>query len=686
LAYTVRMNAPLPVSEPVNYAQCIAQWEGYQSRPIQQRMMQAIHLALTEKQHILVEAGTGAGKSIGYLLPTVLHAPRPIVVSTGSIALQEQLLTKDIPELSERLYGDATALNAQLVKGRQNYLCIRKLEEVEEGLGPLHPRENTQTQQQRLHIQQLRNAMYEGWEGDKALLEHEIPARLWREMASDAEDCLGWRCRFFDQNPYRLAREGIEQADIIVTNHALYCQDVLSGGGLLPPHELVIFDEAHSLHGYALNAFSARIGRYRSQQLLGRIHKRLIPLPERLIFSLKDIEAQLMHWLFQQAPPQRHTLRLYPNPNLAYFAQQMQDGLYEVLQWVKALDVLTLPNSSESPRKQQQLETEHAKIQEQLIALVDAWGYFAMESDTPGSLDGVAPRVNWAELDAERMSFQLVSTPLDVSTLLREHIWAQRQAILTSATLAVNHRLVYARNQLGLEGLTHDAEGTCIDIEACELVLPAAFQHETQTLGFIPLPNDVPEMPSEAGYWPALFTCMSELLERSQGRAFILFTSHAAMQKVGLELSLRVPFPIRMQGDFPRSKLLEWFRETPNPVLLGTYTFWEGIDMPGDQLSLVMIDRIPFTAPDDPIHQATIERMKQRGEDWFQGYALPQAIIRLKQGVGRLIRRAEDRGVVALLDSRIRSKGYGRRILASLPKMPITASFADVQDFFKTDV
>ncbi|XVJ51108.1 MAG: ATP-dependent DNA helicase [Vampirovibrio sp.] len=663
---------------PTDFVQMIDAWAGYQVRPVQIRMMQAVEAALHHGHHLMVEAGTGAGKSFGYLLPALLQGKRPIVISTGSIALQEQLLYKDVPALAHHLYGNESHLKVSLVKGRGNYLCIHKLEEAQEALGQISPREHLDTQQARLTFQSLRTSIYEGWEGDRADLEQEVPAKRWKQVASDAEDCLGWQCRFYDQNPYRLAREHVEKADVIITNHALYCQDLMSGGALLPPHDLVIFDEAHSLQSYAMNTFSTRIGRYRSQQLLGKINKQLMPLPDDLMWALKEAEATLMHQLFQKAK-QQSTIRLYDDEAFNETIRMIQGVLYEVLHWVNALDVFSLPDMPVETKKQQLKAQQFEKIKEQLQSLIEAWGFFQHELAAADALD----RVNWAEIDHERLNFQLVSTPLDLDVLLRQRIWDHKQAILTSATLSVRQGLRYFNDALGLNASGVNEAGVVDLLYTQELVLPSAFDTKTQMLGYIPTVDALPEMPQAQGYWTALAEQMSLLLEASQGRAFILFTSHSAMDRMAHELSLRTPFPIRKQGDFPRQRLIEWFKTTPHPVLLGTYTFWEGIDIPGDQLSLVMIDRLPFTAPDEPIHQATVERFKRRGEDWFHHYALPQAIIKLKQGMGRLLRTPEDRGVLALLDTRLRSKGYGRSILSSLPKISVVETIEDVQAFFQ---
>ena len=661
----------------------------FQVRPVQQLMMNHVAEAIDKKRHLLIEAGTGAGKSFGYLVPLLLKAQRPIVISTGTIALQEQLLNKDIPLLAKALYGREDALTAKLVKGRSNYLCINKLEEVEQGLGTVKHNEPTEAKRLRMGIQTLRNGLYEGWDGDKATLDFQITGGLWNEVASETEECLGWRCRFYDQNPYRQAREALEKADILIANHAIYCQDLLSGGGLLPPHDVVVFDEAHTLPTYALNAFSTRIGHFRASRLFARIQKRLMPIPDNLLWHLKDVEAQLLHWVLHQAGTKRE-FRLRPCEEFYTLAKNLQSMVLEVFDWVNQLDLTTLP-SLENTEQAEKKKNEHLKLIEQLQSLVAAWDLFIHQSQH--SVEGASgtARVNWAECNAEKLSYTLISTPLSVGDYLKQSVWLEKTSILTSATLAVQNQLGFFKQTLGLTGSAvvplpsndDETDASPAKLVHCkEVVLPTPFSYEKQCLYYIPFSADIPEMPTDTGYWEALTETMLTLLEQSQGRAFGLFTSYQALNQVTQRLVPRTLFPVRVQGDLPRHKLIEWFKNTPNSVLLATATFWEGIDIPGENLSLVMIDRLPFTSPEDPVHQATVEKLKREGKDWFRGYALPQAVIRLKQGVGRLIRTATDAGVVALLDTRLRSKGYGKNILQSLPRAPQTGSMADVQQFF----
>jgi ATP-dependent DNA helicase DinG len=303
---------------------------------------------------------------------------------------------------------------------------------------------------------------------------------------------------------------------------------------------------------------------------------------------------------------------------------------------------------------------------QQLQSLLDNWRWF-MEGDASFA---TMERVNWVELDAQHLYYELRSTPLAINTLLQENLWEQRQAVLTSATLAVENRLDFARQQLGLT-----------DKKLCNaLVLPSPFNYKEQSLLYLP-PAGADTVLDDA-YLEQVGEHLIGLLEATQGRALVLFTSYERMNGVAQYLMPRLDYPMRLQGDMSRSRLVEWFKRTPNAVLLATASFWEGVDIPGEALSCVVIEKLPFFPPDDPVHQTQIERLKASGQDWFNRFVLPQAILRLKQGIGRLIRKQDDRGVIALLDPRLHSKAYGRKVLASLPPMRRVSTFGEVQGFF----
>jgi ATP-dependent DNA helicase DinG len=639
------------------YRQILGQLPNYEPRPSQERMVEGVSQAMETNRSLIIEAGTGSGKSFGYLVPILLQTRRPVVISTGTIALQEQLLNKDIPFLSKTL---GRALTVRLVKGRGNYLCIQKLLEAE--------REWGRDPAMILHINAIKAELEQNWDGDWASLDWSIPREFWDEVKSDSEDCLGRRCQFWDRNPFRLAREDLERADIIIANHALYCQDLIAGRSLLPPHDFVVFDEAHSLKGYALNGFTTRLGKYATTRLLSKLRRRLTPVPDEFIFRIRETEAQLLRWLFNAGGEYKTSFRLRADEDFLDMVHIHQDILSELLLWVQGIDVKQL-SIVETELDADRATVQRNKLIDQLNDMVGRWEHFLERDESFGK----GQRVNWAELDRKHLYFELRSTPLNVADVLKSTCWDQKTAVLTSATLSVNNRLDFYRQELGLPVEQAD-----------ELVLPSPFNFPRQCLLYLPSDNpDAPDDPNDPRFVPAMAEDVVRLLEKSSGRAFVLFTSFGNMRAVADLVIPRLPFACRVQGEMPRNRLIEWFKTTTGSVLFATSTFWEGIDVPGDALSCVIIDKIPFTAPDDPIHQATVELLKRQGRRWFEDYALPQAVIRIKQGFGRLIRTQTDRGVVAILDPRLRTRGYGRQIINSLPPVQVIHRLDDLpEDFF----
>lgn len=638
------------------YHEILKQFNRYERREAQEMMVSQVADSMAKRKSIVIEAGTGSGKSFGYLIPALFQKGRdidgkkkPVVVSTATIALQEQLLEKDIPFLAKAAeLGEE--LNVKLVKGRNNYLCIQKLLEVE---GQIRA-----TSSEMLHIQYLKGELSRGWDGDLANLELAIPQELWKEVRSDSEDCLGRRCKFYDQNPYRKAREDLDQADMIVANHALYLQDLSAAQSLLPPHDTVIFDEAHQLKHWALNAFTIRIGKFATQKLLQKIHRRLQPLPEHFHHLIADSEAAIFEWLFRT---EQSVFRLYPDELFIYVINKHIQVLKDLEIWLTGMDVKQLsvsrPDLIASDLDLDKAKVQREKLSQQLQGLITRWEYF-LEED-PFSKQ----RVNWVEVDRDRLYYELKSTPLNIAEMMGLQLWQQKAAVLTSATLSVNNNLQFTRNDLG------------IGEEASDLVLPSPFRYEDQCVLY--LPEHLPD-PNTFEFNLAITDEIAEILHVTQGRAFVLFTSNSAMYRVSHALIPHLPFPCKVQGDMPRNRLIDWFKTTPNSVIFATSTFWEGIDVPGEALSCVIMDKIPFSPPNDPVNQAVVDYIKSKGDDWFGSYVLPQAIIKLKQGFGRLIRTADDKGLVTILDPRIRQKGYGKIIQRSLPSMQTVFRLQDV--------
>jgi ATP-dependent DNA helicase DinG len=624
------------------YLEIAGQLPGYEPRPIQEAMVTRAYEALQTQKTVVIEAGTGAGKSFGYLIPALISHHRPIVISTGTIALQEQLMEKDIPFVAKA--AGMEDLKIKLVKGRRNYLCIQKMQEFEKTLG--------RDASERLYLNVLKSAFQAGWDGDRASLDMEIPREIWEEIQSDSEDCLGKKCTYYNENPYRQAREDLNEADILVVNHALYLQDLISGQALLPPHEVVIVDEAHHFKSFALRAFTARIGKFATHKLLRKIHRRLEPVPEDFQHAIYQTEAEILQWLFRVEKP---TFKIYPDDRFLQLIAQQIMVLTELRNWLSCYNIAQM-TLLETELDKDRASVQREKLLAQLDNLTGRWEFFLEDS----GLD----RVNWAEVSTERLYYEIKSTPLNISEQLTNALWNEKSGVLTSATLSTNQNLVNFRKDLGIP-VTPDSQ---------DLILESPFQFLTQCDLY--LPQGMPD-PNDEMFQPAVIAEIVKLLLHSNGRAFVLFTSYAAMQRVSAAVIPQVPFPCKMQGDMPKNRLIEWFKTSTNSVLFATATFWEGIDIPGEALSCVIIDRIPFSTPDEPVHSAMIDRLKRLGEDWFNGYVLPEATIRLKQGFGRLIRSKTDRGIVAILDPRLRTKGYGQKIVRSLPKARVINTLDD---------
>ncbi|MBK8190012.1 MAG: hypothetical protein IPK79_06135 [Vampirovibrionales bacterium] len=644
------------------YFAILGDFTGYERRKAQETMVARVWQALESGDSLIVEAGTGSGKSFGYLIPALLHRRRPIVIATGTIALQEQLLDKDLPFLTQsqalKAYLDGAEPNVKLVKGRRNYVCIQKLQELERTLSP--------NAAESLHVSHLKSQLAMGWDGDRQSLDIAIPEALWQEVQSESDDCLGRRCRYYAENPYRRAREDLAEADVIIANHSLYLQDLASGQALLPAHDVVIFDEAHNFKRYAMNAFTDRVGKFASTKLLAKISRRILPIPESLSAAVAQNEATILHFLFRSAADSKRTVsRLSPDPGFRSAIAAQTATLEEIRLWLESMDLQQLSllepdaqNPGGAGKDMRAVQRE--KLLNQLAGLALRWECFALED--PFSRD----RVNWVEIDRERLYFELRSTPLDIAERLAPILWEEKTSILTSATLSVNRSLAFCKRDLGLPPETRD------------LALPSPFDYARQCVLY--LPKSMPD-PNDPMFLPACADEIEAILRASQGRAFALFTGYDAMTRVADALIPRLPYPARVQGEMPRHRLIEWFKTTPHSVLFATATFWEGVDIPGESLSCVIMDKIPFSPPDDPVNQAAVDRMKARGLDWFGDYVLPQATIRLKQGFGRLIRSGGDRGLAAILDPRLRSKGYGRQILRSLPEVEIIDDLAQTSVF-----
>jgi ATP-dependent DNA helicase DinG len=651
----------------------------YEFRRGQLQMAQSVEQALEEKRHLIVEAGTGTGKTLAYLMP-VIRSGKRVIISTGTKNLQEQLFYKDVPFLEQALFGAATngenprRLSVCYMKGRNNYLCRKKLYDLTD-----QPVLNGLDE-----IEQYRALAT--WEkttqtGDRAELA-ELPeaSLLWYKLDARSEACIGQKCsqweRCFITEMHRRALE----SDIIIVNHHLFFADLAiklqaegaPDAGILPEAAAVIFDEAHELEDVAGNYFGISVSNLRLEDLA------------------RDVEGSLQHNHMMSAPLSGAIGSLRERSQLFFSLLPPGDGRFafesrrefleengdEFLALNQALTRLA-GELEGLPQKPEEVFNFVRRAQEIQVQLK-----FAMESEDRNTVFWIERRGGWGRVnspqrnrDTEKIKegFQgrqnvfLQATPIDVGPILRECLWSRLEcAVLTSATLAVGGGFDYIRQRLGME-------------HARELVLPSHFDYESQALFYAP--PDLPD-PRTPQFAARAAERIRKLLEITRGRAFVLFTSYAQMNDIHQRLLGVLEFPVLRQGDAPKSALLEEFRLTPNAVLFATSSFWQGVDVQGEQLSCVIIDRLPFAVPSDPVVAARVKAIDADGGNAFFQYQVPAAVITLKQGFGRLIRSLHDRGLLVLLDNRILKKQYGRVFIESLPNYKKTTEMRVVEDFF----
>ncbi len=574
------------------------------------------------------EAGTGTGKTFAALIPAALSAKK-VVISTNTIALQEQYIKKDIPALQKVL---PFQIEAVLMKGRGNYLGLRRWEEhvLEYGIDD-----------------RLMAWQHDTETGDVSELDFVPHWDTWGEINSDSDDCLRNRCPQFSSCFYFEARKQAEEADVLIVNHALLLADAASKGNILPKYDLLIIDEAHHLPEVATNAFSLTLSNRGLRSLCTKALKR-VSAPGGMVH---DVESQGVDF-FQHL----NMLCQYPRTRL-------RKGVAEAADLSLTLGILKkwLEDQNFEHLLDVDMSREKAKLKaKSLVATINA--YLSL-------LDILAyPDPNWVvwveRSDVTGSRIEVVAAPLDPSVFIRENLLEQENlhsSVWMSATLATggDDPFGYFKRTVGLDHVIQSA-------------VPSPFNYAKQAILY--LPHNLPE-PNAPGFMSAAVEEIERILEVSEGRAFVLFTSKSALNAAYDILAPTLAYPCKRQGEMPRQRLIEWFKSTESAVLFGTSSFWEGVSIDGDQLSCVIIDRIPFQVPDDPVHEARCEALKQdTSKSWFNDLSLPHATMRLKQGVGRLIRTSNDTGIVAILDPRMTTKQYGRRILECLPPMTITRS------------
>jgi ATP-dependent DNA helicase DinG len=616
---------------------------GFAPRDPQQRMASAVQSALGSGSALIVEAGTGTGKTFAYLVPALLSGRR-IIVSTGTRHLQDQLFHRDLPRVQSAL---GVPLRAALLKGRANYLCHHRLAVTRSDA-------RLSSRQQVDQLERIFDWSGRTRSGDIAELASVAEdAAIWPRVTSSAENCLGQQCEWYSSCYVLRARRAAQEAELVVINHHLLCADLAlkeeGFGELLPGADAFIIDEAHQLPDTAARFFGLSLS-----------SRQLTELAQDSVTEYLR-ETACMEGLPERA---RHLEQQVQEVRLA-----MGEGDQRA-PWSQLADTPRLGERLEALREALAALSDELRGQAERSRGLDNCHQRAIRLQALLSQCTVQPPsdyVHWFE--TWRASFRVNLTPLDVA----DNFSAGRNQlprcwVFTSATLSVNGSFEHFARRLGLE-------------DAATLQLDSPFDYRNNALFYVP--RGLPE-PSDAHYTDQVLTHAEHIIRACGGRSFVLFTSYRALQIAERRLQGHCPFPLLVQGSAPRSELLERFRQLGNAVLLGTSSFWEGVDVRGEALSCVIIDKLPFASPGDPILQARITALRQRGGNPFMDEQLPHAVITLKQGVGRLIRDCSDRGVLVICDPRLLSRRYGRMFLNSLPDMRRTRELADVEAFFTT--
>ena len=629
------------------------QISGYQVRDNQLALCDAIDDAIESKKTLIAEAGTGIGKTFAYLVPALLSGKK-IIISTGTRHLQDQLFHTDLPRVIKALSVQSTSA---LLKGRSNYLCLHRLK-----LAPHLGFINRETRSLLTEVDEWSKLTRSGDVAELTSLAED--SYVWPMVTSTAENCLGGECDSWEKCFIVNARKEAQAADVVVINHHLLLADMtLKNEGfaeLLPNADAFIIDEAHQLYDVAARFFGNTVS---SRQLISLVRDtvaeqvndasdmvELRDYAEALEKAARDFRITLGEAGLRDA-----WLKVQNKPAVKQSLVSLATTLEDL--------IAALKTAAERARGLEQCYERAQNIMPRLKAFLSI--VKTAEDDPPEENKGES--ILWYETYPK--SFMLHATPIDVASIFQAHTDNFSSSwIFTSATLQVNKKFTHFANNIGLENYQSG-------------VWDSPFNYQQQSLLY--LPENLPQ-PAEPAYTEQLMKAAIPVLHASQGRAFVLFTSYYAMYKARDYLKKMLPYELLVQGDFPKHQLLEKFRQADNAILLGTSSFWEGVDVRGESLSCVIIDKLPFASPGDPVMQARIDAIKQNGGQPFMEFQVPQAVITLKQGVGRLIRDVNDTGVLMIGDPRLKQKSYGRIFLNSLPSMPVTSDVKDVENFFSS--
>jgi ATP-dependent DNA helicase DinG len=616
---------------------------GYEHRRGQLEMAEMVHDAFEKHHHAILEAGTGTGKTLAYLVPAICSGRR-VVISTATKSLQEQLFQKDIPFLQKHF---APNLKVAVMKGRSNFLCVAKVNQMADqallkGMDELDA------------FQQIKQWSKLTETGDRAELTF-LPddSDLWSRLDARRDTCSGQKCPSFNPCFVTGMHQRAKDADLIIVNHHLFFADLAlkqdDFGSILPEYSAVVFDEAHEMEDVASDYFGRQISNFRFEELARDADQtlRLLNLGTPGLLRRTQRIRERSRTFFERFPAKDGRFPFSRNEREA-FLEQNREAYDDLASALKGFET-ECAAMTQKPEEVLRIARRSFEIRQELS--------FLFESNEKNF-------VYWFE--RRNKGVFLAATPIDVSQILREKLFEQFDTVvLTSATLTVGNRFEFIRHRLGLD-------------HAKERGLPPEFDYPQQAMLY--LPQNMPDV-RHPTYTAKAADEIVNLLETSQGRAFCLFTSYSQMNELFERVRTRVPFPLLLQGTSPRSALLEKFKNTPGAVLFATASFWQGVDVPGDQLSCVIVDRLPFAVPSDPIVAARVAALQEDGRNPFAEFQVPQAVLALKQGFGRLIRTKTDRGVLAMLDNRIQRMAYGKIFLESLPKYKMTSSLAEVSRF-----
>jgi ATP-dependent DNA helicase DinG len=628
----------------------------FETRPAQLKLADAVSHVFAAGGVLLAEAGTGTGKTLAYLIPAILSRQR-VLVSTGTKNLQEQIYFKDLPVLQQSL---GVPFTATYMKGRANYLCLHRFEELRDSAA-------IQVGDEARYIPLIDEWSRQTQTGDRAELE-DFPedAPFWKDIAASAENCIGTECPRYQDCYVTRMRQRAAESDVVIVNHHLLCADAAvrqsAYGEVIPACHYAVLDEAHQIEDVATQYFGRGVSNYRIDDLARDVDRavqaNLIPDRDksddirhdvvrirddaRLLFSA----LQVLRFDFGGTASAESRVRIRPS----HTVKVSEEGL-ALIAALEALEA-DVALAKDLPEDVIAFGRRAAEIRDDLR--------FLLRADDPAYVYFLEVRGRFTHLRA---------SPIDVSDIIREVLLDRMKGlILTSATLTADGSFDYLRGRLGIR-------------HAAEVRLDSEFDYASQSILYLPRKMPDPRSPQ---FGQAAAREIVEILKRTEGRAFVLFTSYANLREVRAIAESALEFPILVQGTAPRSALLRDFKATPHAVLLATSSFWQGVDVVGEALSCVIIDKLPFASPGDPIVAARIEAIAARGGSAFGEYQVPLAVLALKQGLGRLLRHRLDRGVLAILDPRLKTMGYGRRFLASLPPAPITHALHDVERFFSS--